>query len=381
MTREEALRHWLDTAVADKRMELMLALHQEVLAHRDKLTGEWIESFKQLCADIRRMQDEKRKGKIKYIHYSILRSQILIGDHRCRIAAYDAQWHGDTSTCTAEYEAGWAFAKLDEFKRHLSETSKKYVGKLLPADVAVVVQRDIVWYTAYVIKLARYALREAVRTDEFAAIDKEDEQFIYVGEHQDRGELVYRYEARTKDVETLKEMFSDSNRSEYVYEVFRGANLSGMYFQLLNLSFGDFSESTLAGSLCLGCALIGADFHGANLQGADLSNNILHGASFREANLQSAKLEHIKAGMSFPSQDQLHIPPFMETSFAGANLEQASFRGAELRGADFRGAVLKGTSFADADLAGAMFRASDAKRLDLSAEQLAYIIIDGSDKA
>lgn len=375
MTRDEALRHWQQTVVADKRMEQMLALHQVVMTERERLADEFIESFKRICVEIRRLQDQKRKGKIKYIQFAVLRNRILSGDHRCRIDAYDGQWYGDAEECAAEYDAGWILTYLEEFASCISQKSRMYVGKISPADVASIVRTETVWYMAYMIKLARYAMKQAVRTAEFAAIDKEDELYVHVGEYKDRSELVYRHDARVKESRELQEMFSAGTRTEYVYEVFSGLDFSGMYFKLLNFSFADFSESTLAGNLLWGCAFIGADFGGANLEGADLNNSIVHGASFRGANLRNCKLEEIQAGLTFPTQEQLHIPPFMETCFAGANLEDASFRGADVRGADFRGAVLKNTSFADADLEGAMFLAGDVQHLSLSEAQLQRILI------
>ncbi|MCM3342404.1 pentapeptide repeat-containing protein [Paenibacillus sp. MER TA 81-3] len=375
MTRDEALRHWQQTAVTEKRMEQMLALHQLVMAQRDRLADEFTESFKRMCVEIRRMQDQKRKGKIKFIQYAVLRNRLLSGDHSCRICAYDGQWYGDAAECAAEYDAGWVLAYLDEFERYISAKRKMYVGKILPADVASIIRKETVWYMAYMIKLARYAVKQAVRTDEFAAIDKEDELYVHVGEYKDRSELVYRHDSRVKDSRELREMFSAGKRTEYVYEVFSGLDFSGMYFKLLNFSFADFSESMLAGNLLWGCAFIGADFSGANLEGADLNNSIVHGASFRSANLRNCKLEQIQAGLTFPTQEQLHIPPFMETSFAGANLEEASFKGADVRGADFRGAMLKNTGFADAHLEGATFLAGDVKHLDLSEAQLQRILI------
>ncbi|TDL50260.1 pentapeptide repeat-containing protein [Paenibacillus dendritiformis] len=375
MTRDEALRHWMDTAVAAKRWEQMHALHQIVMRDRERLAAEFTASFKQLCLHIRCMQDEKRKGKIKYIHYSALRSRLLSGDHRCRIDAYDRQWYADAADCSAEYDAGWAFGRLDEFTRAIAEQGKRYVGKVLPADVEAVMRSEAVWYTAYLVKLARHAVREAVRSDEFAAIDKEDELYIMVGEYKDRSELVYRYEVREKDGRELREMLSAGQRSEYVYEVFSGTDLSGMYFSLLNFSYANLSASTLAGNAIWGCAFIGADFRGANLEGVDMNRSIVHGASFKEANLRNASLEHIQGGLSFPVPEELHIPPFMETSFQDANLEHTSLRGADLRGADFRGAALREACFTDAELEGAIFAAEDVRQLGLSERQLAGIVI------
>ncbi|BFH11625.1 pentapeptide repeat-containing protein [Paenibacillus melissococcoides] len=375
MTRDEALRHWMDTAVAAKRWEHMHALHHIVMRDREKLAAEFIASFKHICRRIRRMQDEKRKGKIKYIHYSALRSRLLSGDYRCRIDAYDKQWYTDPQECSAEYDAGWAFCSLGDFTLAIAEQGKRYVGKVLPADVEAVMRSETVWYAAYLVKLARDALREAVRSDEFAAIDKEDELYIMVGEYKDRSELVYRHDARAKDGRELRAMLSAGERTEYVYEVFGGADLSGMYFSLLNFSYANLSHCTLAGNAIWGCAFIGADFRGANLEGVDMNRSIVHGASFKEANLRNASLEHIQGGLSFPVPEELHIPPFMETSFQDANLEQASFRGADLRGADFRGAALREACFTDAELEGAIFDDEDVKHLGLSERQLADIVI------
>ena len=56
---------------------------------KDKLFDEQILD----CNKIRMMQQAGKKEKIAYIHFSVLRTNILLKKHEIRIDAFDENWY------------------------------------------------------------------------------------------------------------------------------------------------------------------------------------------------------------------------------------------------------------------------------------------------
>lgn len=108
-----------------------------------------------------------------------------------------------------------------------------------------------------------------------------------------------------------------------------------------DLSGQNFSELDLPGIRLAGAKVAGADFSGSNLADADLSEIDGIQTTFTGANLQNAR-------------------------FDWANLRDAVFAEADLRGAVFRGAIIRDAIFEGADLRGADFAGVDLRGTELA---------------
>jgi BTB/POZ domain-containing protein KCTD9 len=371
--RTEALAHLEAHSILPQRVEQIAALQAHLTKHRDELAQGVLAAFRAGCREALDMQKRDRKGKIEHIHFTFYRHRVICEDPRIRICFYDAGGYLDPVACAVEYDAGWAFECLDAFERRLLQESRRYVHKIHAADVSWIKREEAAFYMQYVTNLIRHAMKEAVETEEFAELGKEETVYIRSGEYKDANDLVYRHVGSERSGDEVRRSLDGNEHDNYAYESFRRVDLSGMYFKLVNLCYTRFTQASLAGSLLVGCSLIGADFRGSDLTEANLEQSLIHGADFREANLYRAQLTEVQGSYVAPTEDEFQPPPFMETSFAQANLEQASFTGADLRGADFRGARLKDASFEGALLEGAKFLQRDIQALKLDKRQLDLI--------
>ncbi|WP_179033146.1 pentapeptide repeat-containing protein [Paenibacillus kribbensis] len=369
MKRHEALLHLRENSVLKYRIEQIAALHEYLINNRDELTKQILSVFKDSCIQALNLQKKCDKGKIQHIHFTFFRHRVINHDASCRIYFYDHQGFIDPVECTKEYDANWVFNFLDIFERQLTQDSKKYVNKIYSADISQIKREEASLYVNYMANLIRHVMKDAVETEEFIALGKDDEVYIRVGEYKDFNELVYKFNSKEQQSTEVRSKLDPNENDQYAHESFRNLDLSHMYFKLVNLCYSHFSRTSLVGSYLVGCPLIGADFRNANLQEANLDYSLIHGADFRGANLCRAQLEEVQGSFVVPTEKEFHIPPFMETNFAGANLEEVSFKGADLRGANFRGALLKETDFSQANLEGAMFLQKDIKILKLNGQQ------------
>lgn len=373
MNRKESLLHLRENSLWEFRVEQIAALHTHLVDHRMELVSDVVTAFQEICAHALKMQASCQKGKAQYIHFTFFRHRVLSRNPRCRINVYDHQGYADPVECSTEYDASWVFNYLDAFEDQIRQAGKRYVNKIHSADISLIKREEAALYVHYLTNLVRHAMKEAVETDEFAALAKEEELYIRVGEYKDANELVFKYNGKKQDSDQIRKALSPNEQDHYVHENFRGVDLSGMVFKLVDLCYCYFTNSSLIGSYLVGCPLIGADFRHSDLTEAILEQSLINGADFRGANLRKAKLESVQGSFVVPERSAFHIPPFMATSFEGANLEETSFDSSDLRGADFRRAILNGTNFAQASLEGARFLKTDIGGLNLNDQQLATI--------
>ncbi|MDR5638155.1 MULTISPECIES: pentapeptide repeat-containing protein [unclassified Thermosynechococcus] len=155
-------------------------------------------------------------------------------------------------------------------------------------------------------------------------------------------------------LETLLSEFARGVRN------FRGVNLAGSVFPLVQLSHVDLAGADLQGINWSGADLIKANLANANLRGANLIGADLSGANLTDANLQEAMLSGAILVGAYLSR---------------ANLQQAVLSGAILKGAVLHDSNLKDTNVVGADLSEADLTGAIARRQDLEEAKLSGTIL------
>lgn len=150
-------------------------------------------------------------------------------------------------------------------------------------------------------------------------------------------------------LETLLSEFARGVRN------FRGVNLSGSTFPLVQLSHVDLAGANLERINWSGADLIKANLANANLRGANLIGADLSGANLTDANLQEAMLSGAVLVGAYLSR---------------ANLRKAVLSGAVLKGAVLHDSNLQGANVVDADFSAADLTGAIVQRKDLEAAKL-----------
>ncbi|XP_055809116.1 FH protein interacting protein FIP2 isoform X3 [Solanum dulcamara] len=122
--------------------------------------------------------------------------------------------------------------------------------------------------------------------------------------------------AKFRDVDAEASIFHNATLRECE---FTGANLRGAVLAGANLQSANLQDACL-----IGCSFCGADLRSAHLQTADLTNANLEGANLEGANLKGAKLTN--------------------ANLKGANLQRAYLRHVNLRDTHLEGAKLYGAN-------------------------------------
>lgn len=287
MKKQEALEDFKKNCVRKKSIKKLLELDTYYENHKEELADSFMKAFKEICIKIKEMQTKKEKGKIGYISYSMLRSEILEKNYTYLIEAFDEKWFFDYKECHGNYYTNWAFKFLDNLEEELQEARKIYAGYITALDIEKIKLQEGEKYNEYIVKLARYALFNR-NLDVFKEIEKEEEVEISVGEYRDLSEIVYIEDTREKDSQEIKEWLEENLEDEYIHKVFKNLDLSKGDYEGLDFTHSNFAKSNLEESNMKNCTLVGSIFNECNLQKVDFRNAYMEETSFKGADLKDA---------------------------------------------------------------------------------------------
>ncbi|XP_057998449.1 FH protein interacting protein FIP2 isoform X5 [Hevea brasiliensis] len=150
------------------------------------------------------------------------------------------------------------------------------------------------------------------------------------------------------------------------------------YYQLLDLSFVDFSFACLKNVFFSRANLQCAKFRDVDAEGSIFHNATLRECEFTGANLRGALL----AGANLQSAN-LQDACLVDCSFCGADLRSAHLQTADLtnanlEGANLEGANLKGAKLNNANLKGANLQRAYLRQVNLQNTHLENTRLDGA---
>lgn len=299
-----------------KSRQLAESLDEYVKSNFDKLVEDFLESFCSYCDKIYKMQQQGKKGAVCYIHFSVLRTNILLRKHEIRLDAYDENWYMDLEECSGSYAAGEIYSYLDEYGELLEELRRESPGMVSLAKAQERIFSESRIYLFYVAELIRAGMKKAVQTEAYQRIRRGDCFVVCIGGFLDKFDILYKEDHRVKDSREVRRYLESEKRTVYSYEICENLDLSKGNYEGLEFQYSSFA----------GCDFTGGSWNKSRLLFCNFQNTIL----------KDAKMEGMK---------------IFDTDFSGAKLENVSFAGGKLKHLSFTGAVLFQVDFSKALLA------------------------------
>lgn len=299
-----------------KSRELAADLDDYVKSHYNQLTEQFSDCFCGYCDKIYQMQQQGKKGAVAYIHFSVLRTNILLKKHELRLDAYDESWYMDPVECSGICQVGSVYSYLDEYADMVEELRSKSMGRVSLAQAQKRVFDESNLYLFYTAELIRAGMRNVIQTEAYQRIKRAPCFVVCIGGFWDRFDVLYKEDHTAKDSGEVKSRLQSKKQTIFSYEICENLDLSkgnyeGLEFQYSSFAGCDFTDSSWKKSRLL------------------FSN-------FRHTILKDTCMERMK---------------LFDTDFSGATLEHVSFEGAKLKHLSFEGATLLQVDFSKALLA------------------------------
>lgn len=294
---------------------LIKELDSYVKEHFDELIEKFVKCFQDYCAQISIMQNAGEKGKIAYIHFSVLRTNILLKKHELRIDAFDENWYMDALECSYAYPISEIYSYLEKYSDEVEALWSKSIGLNDFSDVYRKVFQESNYYLFFVAELIRLGMKKVVETEEYKAIKKAECFVVCIGGYMDKFDILYKEDHTEKDSAVVKGHLQSGKQKVFSYEICENLDLSKGNYQDLEFQYSSFDNSDLSNSNMSKGRFILCNFKNAVLKDTKMDKTKLYGTDF-----SGALLENI--------------------DFSGAKLKSISFVNTTLINVDFSKAIL-----------------------------------------
>jgi len=359
MTSEQAIKQFWETYAEARCRQAFVQTEDYYHKHKEQLVAEMAQQIIAFLRHIKMQQEIGAKASISYIFCSFLYSAFMQSRPIWRWDAYDKSHYLDEQECTGYFDTPWLFAELNAAYAELDQERRKYVGKINVAYLDIIKRQQAYYYSIYPTVVIRQALKEVVKSEEFAAIQKGETVEFRLGEYHDVTEVVYSHKERKQDSAKIKAWLEKKFDDKYFTTCLTDLELSNGDYSLCNLSYARLTNSTLKHVNLQESLLYGTDFSHCCIEDSDFSHSWMSGASFTEVSMKRTRFYHCMASETAEyddSEQHILVDLFSETSFCKGQLTDVEFFYASLDQADFTGATLHQVSFASCSLIGACFK-------------------------
>ena len=368
MTREEAMEHFEEEYVYKYYVQMDKRAEKYIEENNERLTLEFIETFRSLCKKIKQMQIEGKKEKIAYITFSFGIDNLLHNSHEYMVHAYGSEWfYEDSEECKVMHDLNWLYEFMEDTYNQLVEISKKYIGNITSADLKEVRKTGVISCDVLFRKFAKKAIEKAVEIDEFKEIEKDEVLEIRNGEYKGYNEIIYKIDTRVKNSKDIKSWLEKKDDDEdYCNQILCNLDLSNGDYKGIDAHHTDFSGSDLSNSDFEGASLIDARFNKATIDNVNFKGASLDESNFAYTTVKKSNFE--KADLLYSNFKKLELIGcnLVDTDFVGSNLQNCVIRNSVLRNTNFFKADLENADLSNNDLQGASFLKTNLDGANLS---------------
>jgi hypothetical protein len=348
--------------------QALINLEQDFQQNKEQMKQVFIDSFCQVCKNIKELQ-KTSQPKLGFLIFHLLRTKVLQHNYTYTAIAYDKEWYRREGFPVGEMDVSFIFEHYETMWKRLSSECKKYIMQIEEPDVERIMLAHMGGFHKYVVEVMRLGLLEALDTDEYQSLKKEDRFEIQAGEYYELCDLIH-IEQKTRDLLEIKSRIQQGQGQACCFQDFRELDLSGFSCQSRDLRYADFRNSILNGANLSISLLMGTKFKDCTMKCVNLMFSMISDASFERADLTGTDLQYCVAFTGKRCGNQWKNTGFFGVSFKNSLLVDANFTGSTILGGDFEGADLRGAVFTDVQLYGSRFTQKQVEQCKFSQEQL-----------
>lgn len=177
--------------VGDRWQEEFLAVDERYVKDKENIENRLINSFEALCKKAMELQKEEKKGAIKYIYFSYLRTSIKENKATYRLDAYDENWFLDNEECSTLWNADFIFSSLFKHMEELEESRKPYLKRITAMDIEKIKLIEADKYKVLTNEFIKSLVEKLIETEGYKEMNKDEEICIIAGEYMDVCETLY----------------------------------------------------------------------------------------------------------------------------------------------------------------------------------------------
>ncbi|MNW27260.1 hypothetical protein D3C74_40500 [compost metagenome] len=193
MDRETVLEAFLQEHVLERWVDDVPRIEENFFAQQEEIEASLLAAVAAVCEQATALQQEGRKGRIRYLYISWLRTRLMGGEGVYRIDAYDGHWLLDRVECSTLWSADFVFEPLLRRMERWEQTIKGYARRMTIMDLEQIGQIEAVKYHHLAVSFLHSMVPLLVHSEALQKLDKEPGFTIFAGEYRDESEPLCRW--------------------------------------------------------------------------------------------------------------------------------------------------------------------------------------------
>ncbi|WP_025684809.1 hypothetical protein [Paenibacillus maysiensis] len=193
MDRDAALQDLLEKHVFTEWLHDLALIENNFLTRQQAIEEGLIAALESLCQLATVQHEQGRKGDIRYIYISLLRTRVMENRAVYRIDAYDENWFLDEAECAVEWSADFVFEPLFNRMAKLEKLKSDYARKITTMDIEQIQQIEAVKYHLLTVEFLKSQMPAFVASPSLERMPKADICTIFAGEYRDDSEILCRF--------------------------------------------------------------------------------------------------------------------------------------------------------------------------------------------
>lgn len=188
---DEILDKFYEDWVEIDWVEQYLNIDTNYRDNEDEIKKGIILDFENCCKKVLEYQNENRKGIIKYIQISFLRTSIIEGKSDYRIDFFDKNWYGDKIEIEGHIKFDYVFDYFFKYLNELKEKCKPYKNKITEMDIERISMQECDKYNILVIEYLKEIVEDFIKVPSYEKIIKDENLLFMAGEYMGEFEIIY----------------------------------------------------------------------------------------------------------------------------------------------------------------------------------------------
>lgn len=201
--KEKLFQEFKDKYVKNRFNNELSTISEKFKNNQEIIENELLSSFKENCKKAEKLQKENLKGKMKYIYFSFLRTNILESKGDWRIDFFDGRWFLDSEECSSDMDFVWIYEDFFKYINKLMDKRKEYGRAIREMDIEKIKLEESNKYNGIAMQILAQLINQFMECDEYKNIDKDEEIIFFAGEYMDDVVILYDGSKEQNEVETV----------------------------------------------------------------------------------------------------------------------------------------------------------------------------------
>lgn len=351
----DIVKNFIENHWKPREKEIIDNAKTNILDNYESITQDFVDILLKLFSKIVNLQEKGVLGDLKYIDCSFLYTSFFIEKPIYRLYAYDDKTVMGDDTCFVEYKVDWLFKELITVCNKFVREKNNYNIFLTPSGIKILPRLTIPKLIYWFYCLAKYAIRKAVDSDEFKAINKADILDVYCGAYNNNPFNIYKYSNEDININKKIKEIKNVHENKSLFGVFNGLKITNIDFSDIDFRFSrfnkcsfvdcNFQNNILDDVEFIQCQISRTKFVNCRFYGINFSKSVFNDAQFVHINQEENYMEESLTKLVFKnisfSQCVLKNIIFDNVYFKDVLLEKSGFNDINIQNSDFSNSGIK----------------------------------------